>query len=54
MGEITTASLDYVAAGPVKVDTGNPYLDIFGVVFIVLALAWGFRLINRGKGSKSE
>lgn len=32
--------------GPVEVDTGIPYLDIFGVVFIVLAVAWGMHLIK--------
>lgn len=29
------------------INTGSPYLDIFGAVFIVLAIALGLRLINR-------
>jgi hypothetical protein len=26
-------------AGPVEVDTGNPFIDIFGVILILLAIA---------------
>jgi len=45
-------SVQGVSAGPVSIgtvtaDTGNPYLDIGGVVFIVLAIGVGFRLIFR-------
>jgi hypothetical protein len=33
--------------GNVRVNTGNPYLDIGGVVFIVLVVALGVALIRR-------
>lgn len=38
--------------GPAELDTGNPYLDIAGIIIIVLAIALGLKLINRTKTRK--
>ena len=37
--------------GAVQVDTGNPYLGIGAVVIIVLAIAFGLKLIRGNKGT---
>jgi hypothetical protein len=37
------------ALGFIKVNTGNPYLDIGGVVFIALTVMLGYRFIRRIK-----
>ena len=33
--------------GNIIVDTGNPYIDILGLVFIVLSISFGLRWIAR-------
>jgi hypothetical protein len=44
---LATKAAMVVKVGPVEVDTGSPYLDIFGAVFVVLAIALGMSLIKR-------
>lgn len=44
---IAVAAAQRAQVGPVEVDTGNGYLDIAGVIVIVLVLAIGFRLIRK-------
>ena len=49
--EFLVSTDEWAKVGPVDVDTDSPILDIFWVVFIVLAVAcavaWRMRLINR-------
>ena len=33
--------------GPAELSTGNPYLDIIGIIVIVLVIALGMKLIGR-------
>jgi hypothetical protein len=41
--------MDKAPIGAITVDTGNPYLDIVGVVFIALTIMLSYRLIRRLK-----
>jgi hypothetical protein len=49
--EFLVSTDEWAGVGPVDVDARSPFLEIFGVVFIVLAvacaIAWRMRLINR-------
>jgi hypothetical protein len=49
--EFLVSTDEWAKGAPVDVDTGNSFLDIFWVVFIVLAVAcavaWRMRLFNR-------
>jgi hypothetical protein len=49
--EFLVSTDEWAKVGPIDVDTDSPILDIFWVVFIVLAVAcavaWRMRLINR-------
>jgi Inovirus Coat protein B len=44
--------LNWVKIGIVELDTGSALLDIGGAVFVVLALAVGFKLIRRVMNKK--
>jgi len=49
--EFLVSTDEWAKASPGDVDTGSPFLEIFWVVFIVLAVAcavaWRMRLIKR-------
>jgi len=53
-GEMGDLVRDYMSFGYLTANTGNPYLEIGGVVFVVLAVSLGLRLIQKVSVSKTR